>query len=340
MRRRAFLLSLLVCLALSASAQQLPILGVDAIGMTVADADRSVDFYSRVLHFTKVSDREFSGEEIEAAKGLFGARARVVRMRLGKEEIELTQYLAPEGKPFPQGTRANDRWFQHIAIIVRDMDKAYAELRQHNVRHASSGPQTLPDWNKNAGGIKAFYFRDPDGHFLELLQFPADKGETRWHRPGNELYLGIDHTAITVADTDRSIRFYRDDLGFIVAGTSENYGPEQERLNNVFGARLRITALRPPSGPKIELLEYLAPRDGRDYPTDSKSNDLLHWETRLHAASATAAYQQARKSRKSMISARPANYTGSQSEFLFRDPDGHVLAVSDTKREMANNDDR
>ena len=42
-----------------------------------------------------------------------------------------------------------------------------------------------------------------------------------------------------------------------VAGESENYGPEQERLNNVFGAHLRITALRAASGPGIELLEYL-----------------------------------------------------------------------------------
>ena len=43
-----------------------------------------------------------------------------------------------------------------------------------------------------------------------------------------------------------------------IAGTSENYGVEQEHLNNVFGARLRITALRAARGPGVELLEYLA----------------------------------------------------------------------------------
>lgn len=334
MMLRALMLLLALGLAFTAAGQQMPIVGVDAIGMTVSDIDRSVDFYSSVLHFKKTSDREFTGEEIENAKGVFGVRARIVRMQLGEEQIELTQYLAPEGRAFPQ-TRGNDRWFQHIAIIVRDMDQAYAELRKSNVRHGSSGPQTLPSWNKNAGGIKAFYFRDPDGHFLEMLQFPADKGDARWHRAGNDLFMGIDHTAIAVADTDQSLHFYRDELGFLVAGNSENYGTEQEHLNNVFGARLRITALKPPSGPKIELLEYLAPRDGHEYPADANANDLLHWETRVVVMNTTTAFQQAGELRISRVSARPGNYTTTSSEFLLRDPDGHVLAVSDSNNTAA-----
>jgi catechol 2,3-dioxygenase-like lactoylglutathione lyase family enzyme len=57
------------------------------------------------------------------------------------------------------------------------------------------------------------------------------------------LFLGIDHTAIVVWDTEASVKFYRDLLGLHVAGESENYGTEQEHLNNVFGAHLRITAL-------------------------------------------------------------------------------------------------
>ena len=63
-----------------------------------------------------------------------------------------------------------------------------------------------------------------------------------------------------------------------IAGTSENYGPEQERLNNVFGARLRITALRAERGPGVELLEYLAPRTGRAMPSDTLANDLWYWQ--------------------------------------------------------------
>jgi catechol 2,3-dioxygenase-like lactoylglutathione lyase family enzyme len=194
--------------------------------MTVSDMDRSVDFYSRVLSFRKVSDEELSGEAFERLFGVFAARARVVRMRLGDEEIELTEYLAPRGRPAPTDSRSNDRWFQHVAIIVSDMDRAYQTLRRHRVTHISPGPQRLPDWNPNARGIKAFYFRDPDGHPLELLQFPPDKGEPKWQR-SDRLFLGIDHTAIAVGDTERSLRFYQDLLGLRVAGESENYVPNR-----------------------------------------------------------------------------------------------------------------
>src|SRR4051794_32540178 len=133
--------------------------GVDAIGITVSDMGRAVDFYSKVLTFEKISDAEVSGENFEHLEGVFGLRMRVVRMRLGDEFIELTEFLAPKGRPIPIDSCSNDRWFQHIAIIVSDMDKAYAWLRQNKVEYASTEPQRLPDWNKNAAGISAFYFK-------------------------------------------------------------------------------------------------------------------------------------------------------------------------------------
>ena len=76
------------------------------------------------------------------------------------------------------------------------------------------------------------------------------------------LFLGIDHTAIVVSDTGKSLAFYRDLLGLRVAGESENYGVEQEHLNQVFGARLHITGLRAEHGPGIEFLEYITPPGG------------------------------------------------------------------------------
>jgi catechol 2,3-dioxygenase-like lactoylglutathione lyase family enzyme len=304
---------------------------VGAVGMTVDDMDRSVEFYANVLSFEKVSDVEVAGDDYERLQGVFGVRMRVVRMKLGDECIELTEYLAPKGRPLPADMRSNDRWFQHIAIIVSDMDRAYQWLRRHKVRHASTGPQRLPDWNKNAGGIQAFYFRDPDGHHLEVLQFPPDKGGPKWHRPSNKLFLGIDHTAIVVGDTDASLKFYRDALGLRVAGESENYGVEQERLNNVFGARLRITGLRAASGPGIEFLEYLAPRDGRPMPADERANDLMHWQTKLITRQADGAALRLRRGLFAFVSpgviALPEATLGFSRGFLARDPDGHVLQI-------------
>ncbi len=307
---------------------------VGAVGMTVSDMDRSIEFYSKVLSFEKVSDIEVAGQDYEHLEGVFGLRMRVVRMRLGDEFIELTEYLAPKGRPFPVDSRSNDRWFQHIAVITSDMEKAYAWLRQNKVEHASTGPQRLPDWNKDAAGIKAFYFRDPDRHYLEILQFPEGKGDPRWHQSGDKLFLGIDHTAIVVGNTDASLKFYQDVLGLHIAGTSENYGVEQEHLNNVFGAKLRITSLHAPNGgPGIEFLEYLAPRDGRPFPTDERANDLFHWQTTLAVASVDKLAQVLFVGKYSFVSSGAVSLgdgrLGLARALLVRDPDGHVMQLTE-----------
>jgi len=277
-----------------------------------------------VLGFREVADREVFGEEYEKLFGVFGVRLHAVRMQLGEEFIELMQFQTPRGRPLPVDSRSNDRWFQHVAIIVSDMDKAYAQLRQHRVRYASTAPQRLPDWNPNAGGIQAFYFRDPDDNHLEVLAFPPGKGHAKWQRK-DRLFLGIDHTAIVVRDTARSLAFYRDGLGLAVSGASENHGPEQEHLNNVQGARLRITALRGARGPGIEFLEYLAPRDGRDIPADSRVTDAWYWQINLAAAdpgTIALAPDISRISQQPTV--LPARELGAARGVIVRDPDGHA----------------
>ncbi len=275
---------------------------VDAVGaivITVADLDRSVAFYTEVLFFEKVGTSEAGGAT---------ASVRRARLRLGAESIELHEHRAPRGRPIPAGSRSNDRWFQHIAIVVNDMDQAFLWLRRHRVVPISAGPQRLPDWNPAAGGIRAFYFMDPDGHPLELIQFPPDKGDPRWQGPADRVFLGIDHTAIAAGDTEASLAFYRDRLGLRVAGRSENWGLEQERLSGVPGARVRITTLRAAAGPGVELLEYLAPRDGRPYPADARPGDLVHWRTVLAVRDLPAAARALQASRQSPAT-RPTSAT-------------------------------
>ena len=337
LRKRVFsaalALALWLALVPAAQAQTAPavVTAVDSVSITVSDMDRSVAFFTNVLSFQEVSDVEVWGEDYEHLEGLFGLRMRVVRMKLGDESIELKQFLAPRGRPIPVDSRSNDGWFQHIAIIVSNMERAYAWLRQHKVEHAYTGPQRLPDWNPNAGGIKAFYFKDPDGHALEVLWFPAGKGDPKWHRATDKLFLGIDHTAIVIRDTESSLRFYRDTLGMRVAGESENYGTDQEHLNNVLGARLRITALRAVGGPGIEFLEYLAPRDGKPYPLDTRANDLWSWQTHLTTADAEAAGQHLRGAKATFVSPGvvrlPKIELGFGKGLTVRDPDGHALQL-------------
>jgi catechol 2,3-dioxygenase-like lactoylglutathione lyase family enzyme len=327
----AIALTTILAFLISNAPAQVAVSHVESVGFTVSDMEKAIDFYTRVLPFEKVSDVETAGTEFEHLSGVFGARVRVVRLKLGGEELELTEYLTPQGRPVPVDSRSNDRSFQHVAIIVSDMDKAYAYLRANKIRHASTGPQTLPSYITGAAGIRAFYFRDFDSHVLEILSFPADKGSAKWHELAKtgKLFLGIDHTAIVVGDTDTSLKFYRDALGLTVAGESMNYGPEQEHLNNVFGARLHISGLKTHgAGINVEFLEYLAPTNGRPYPADSRSNDLWHWQTSFASDDIERFFGSYRPdfiSTGAILFDKPV--LGFRKASLVRDPDGHAVRL-------------
>jgi catechol 2,3-dioxygenase-like lactoylglutathione lyase family enzyme len=327
MRRPSLIAVLVVAVSVCAAHGAV---SVESIGMTVGDMDRAVEFYS-ALTFEKVSDVEILGDEFEHLEGVFGARARIVRMQLGSEYLDLTQYLAPPGRPIPVDSRSNDLWFQHVAIVVRDMERAFEKLRALKVQFVSTGPQTLPASIKAAAGIKAFYFRDPDQHNLEVIYFPPGKGDARWQEKTDKLFLGIDHTAIGTSNTEASLHFYRDLLGFRKAGESENFGTEQEHLNQVFGAHLRITGTRADAGPGVEFLEYLTPRDGRPRPADVHANDIVHWQTTIAADDLDILAKQLRDARVRFISpgvvAMPKDQIGFSKGALISDPDGHSVLL-------------
>jgi catechol 2,3-dioxygenase-like lactoylglutathione lyase family enzyme len=303
---------------------------VESVGMTVSDMDRAMEFYS-ALTFQKVSDVEVLGDEFERLEGVFGARMRIVRMQLGNEFLDLTQYLASPGRPIPVDSRSNDLWFQHIAIVARDMDEAFQRLRALKVQFVSTGPQTLPPSIKAAAGIKAFYFRDPDQHNLEIIYFPPGKGDPRWQGNTDKLFLGIDHTAIGISNTDASLKFYQDFLGLRKAGQSENFGTEQEHLNQVFGAHLLITGMRPASGPGIEFLEYLTPRDGRPRPADVRANDIVHWQTMIATDELDLLAKRLQDAHVPFVSpgvvAMPKDKAGFSKGALVSDPDGHSVLL-------------
>jgi catechol 2,3-dioxygenase-like lactoylglutathione lyase family enzyme len=312
---------------------------VARVGCTVSDLDRSVEFFTTVLDFRKIDEHEYAGDGLERLTGVFASRVRTATLILGDEEFELTQYLAPAGRAIPADSRSNDLWFQHVAIVVSDMDRAYARLREHGVGYVSSGPQTLPGTIPNAAGISAFYFKDPDGHVLELIHFPPGKGDPRWQRASDagdqhaaqRLFLGIDHTAIGVADTEASLGFYRDTLGLRVAGGSVNFGTEQEHLNGVFGCVVRITTLKPERGPAVELLEYVSPSGGRGFPADSRACDLWHWQITTRVGSVAGADRAAAELGASRVSAGVIEDAPGGPASMIRDPDGHAVVFTASK---------
>ncbi|NJL34332.1 MAG: VOC family protein [Chloroflexaceae bacterium] len=172
---------------------------VYSVGLTVSSIERVLVFYTDLLGMRRTHEGEVWGDGYERLTGVFGARLRVATLHLDDARVQLVQFVAPPGgRPIPLDSRSNDGWFQHIALVVGDMDGAYARARAQHVQHVSTAPQTLPDTIPNAAGIQAFYFRDEDGHNLEFIAYPPDKGDPRW-QGGGPVPFGIDHTAIAVA---------------------------------------------------------------------------------------------------------------------------------------------
>jgi catechol 2,3-dioxygenase-like lactoylglutathione lyase family enzyme len=298
--------------------------------LTVSNLDQAVAFYENALGFRKVGERAISDRNFDYLTGVFGTRVRTATLALGDEHIQLEQYVAPGGQPIPVDSRSNDLWFQHFAVVVSDMEAAYEHLRQAGVQSISSAPQTIPESNRAAAGIKAYKFKDPDGHPLELLWFPADKGRAKWH-DASRLFLGIDHSAIGISSTERSTAFYRDLIGLSVAGGSLNTGMTQEQLDNAFGAVVRITGLRPErdASPGLEFLQYLTPSGGRPAPGALRPNDLVVTRTVVEVDDLDALAARLQGNGVSFISPQPVAVAGEawSKALIVKDPDGHAVML-------------
>jgi catechol 2,3-dioxygenase-like lactoylglutathione lyase family enzyme len=306
------------------------------IGFTVADLERETEFFVKVLQFEKISDFRVAGSNYDKMQGVFNVHMRIVHLRLGEQIVELTSYISPPtGRPIPVPSYSNDLWFEHMAIVVRDMDAAYKLLLDANVRQISAQPITIPQSNPGAAGIRAIKFHDPEHHALELIYFPPGKGDLSWQRSSNRLMLGIDHTAMTVGSTEKSVAFYRDLLGLEVGGTTLNSGITQEVLDNLFNDTCVVTAMMPPlPPPHVEFLDYKTPPGGRSMPRDTRSNDLWHWQTTLATKDIGALADRLRRAGVQFITPDvvpiPQDVQGKlgfRKSIMVRDPDGHALRL-------------
>jgi len=303
---------------------------IRAIGLTVIDTEQSKDFYTQALGFEPVSDITVEGQDYSNLEGVAEAKIRIVTLQLGDEIIELMEYLNIEGKPIPIDSQSNDLWFQHLAIVVSDMDRAYAHLLSFPIDPISVEPQTIPPSNEASAGVRAFKFKDPNRHDLELIWFPPDKGKDKWHQNTARLFLGIDHSAIAIANTEQSLQFYRDLLGMQVNGGSLNSGETQARLDGLPEAEVKITELRPAQASLgIELLDYIAPANGRPMPSDWKSCDLAHMQLELVVNNIEQAVDMMRQNGVQFISPGLIQFTDSSYPYrkgcLVKDPNGHAM---------------
>lgn len=276
----------------------------------MADLDKSLAFYTKVLSFELVGICELNHASVAKLFNISdpATKAKIATLKLGEETFELMDFIEPEnGQKVPEDSKSNDLWFQHIAIVVSDMDAAYKIVNASGAEHVSTMPQTLPAYITAAAVIKAFYFQDPDGHNLEVIYFPIGKGNQKWQNKKDKIFLGINHTAIGSNTTVTFFKFYRDILGLKIAGLSAMQG---------IG---------------VELLDYVSPLGGRLYPKNTQANHLIHWHTIIQVENLTAIYDKLILEGYTIVSQGivPINDTvlKAQKGLMVRDPDGHAVLL-------------
>lgn len=287
------------------SRESLTVSRILRFSLTSADADGLSGFYERAFGFRRMSERREAGTGFERSGSVAGG-ATIVTLQLGGEQVEIVHYDIA-GAPYPAHALASDLTFQHLALVVADMQAAFERLSVLPgwTPISSSTPQRLP---QSSGNVTAFKFRDPEGHPLELLAFAAHNTPIQWQTTAHsQLFMGIDHSAISIRDTARSLAFYRQ-LGFHVDAQTLNEGPEQQRLDGLPEAQVAVTALRSaPTGPHLELLCYRSPRAAG--AVEMGNNDIAATRT--------------------VLATGPVRHMGGgpvAGERL-RDPDGHRLQL-------------
>ena len=270
-------------------------------GLTAGDARRLSEFYQAAFDCRLLNTDRLEGAAFETLMAARGGAHRIT-LGLGQQTIEILQFDTP-GRPYVKPLSPIENSFQHFALVVSDMDSAWRRLTTLPGWTAMTigGPQRLPP---RSGNVTAFKFRDPEGHPLELLEFPADSRPAYWSSLPSGLFLGIDHSALSVADVEASIDFYGR-LGLRVAARTLNHGPEQERLDGIVDPRVDVVALEPPTAtPHVELLHYRTTQPR--HPVTFHSNDLA--ATRLVMRTVRDVDEQTQGS-------------------LLRDPDGHLIEL-------------
>jgi catechol 2,3-dioxygenase-like lactoylglutathione lyase family enzyme len=292
------------------------------IERNTANLARAIAFYRDALGF-RIEEANAKPPAWTLLPGLCDTAPRCALLSLGAQVLALTEF--PAAAPYPTYSASNDLCFQHCAIVVDDMDAARERVMRHGAAPITrEGSQTLPPLT---GSVTAFKFRDPDGHPLELIAFPVGTGDPAWQSvraPGPT--LGIDHSAISVGDVERSILFY-ELLGLHAAARSVNHGIEQQRLDDLPDVEVDVIALEAATRtPHLELLGYRHPR-GRAVVSIHLADiaaDRLVWQAGnvdvLLGAITDGDFADA-------IVA--SGFIGGATVALLRDPDGHWLVLRD-----------
>ena len=149
------------------------ITGIHHFALTVADAERSIAFYTTLFGLEVLSDREVDRDYVERITAVEGAWVRIVHLRGYGKQVELLEYKRPRGaeraRPLPDAGSA------HLCFTSDDLDADARRLREAGAVFRSLPVETTSGPNR---GGRGFYLEDPDDNPVEVVQVAPSSGES------------------------------------------------------------------------------------------------------------------------------------------------------------------
>jgi catechol 2,3-dioxygenase-like lactoylglutathione lyase family enzyme len=301
--------------------------GVSYVGIGVSDIEESLTFYRDILGFKEVLfDYEGALSEPDFAPGTGEVKARVVMLRnpnvtpIAQGMIELVQVLPPH-VAHPQ--TAEYEWGNiGIAEVCQDV-RNIEEVSRVMVEKGFKIVMPIAYAILSGEELKYCYFRSPERVLLELIE---------WHMykefGGTPRLNAINHIAIGVTDLEKSLRFYKDILGFkeVIFDCGDAIAPPF-----VPGPAPRIREILLANeycGAWIELYQHKAPYNpGRASP---RWGDIGLMEFAIHVSNIQKEYDRLQREGVEFLSPPQTIEFSSSKEWQYtylREPDGLRLLM-------------
>jgi catechol 2,3-dioxygenase-like lactoylglutathione lyase family enzyme len=132
-------------------------------GLWVSDIDAILPFYQEVLGLEVLFDSGvMSAPFVEPLTGVSDAKVRTVVLHKDGQSWEFLQMVSPPGRSVPKDFPYAHVGRGHVCFEIEDIEAAYTRLEEEGIRFVCE-PLAMP-------GIKMFYFEDPGGNRVEMVQ--------------------------------------------------------------------------------------------------------------------------------------------------------------------------
>jgi predicted enzyme related to lactoylglutathione lyase len=311
-----------IAAALFLSSVSAQVVGVGNFSHIVANSDRAIVFYRDVIGLEMAGKPgEFSpNPAIMNLGNTPGAQSRATMLRVPGSElgVEIIEYKDIDRKPAQP--RFQDPGAATLILTVRDMDAIVARVKKAggHINSAGGVPATI------AGGGKAIFIQDPDGFFIELSQ-RAPSPETT--APATANIIG-GNFEIMVADTGKTLRLYKEALGFELQQPSTAFDGNKLLMDTAGtpGAQFRRSVAQIP-GTKVSMA-FLEFKDIDRKPIKTRTQDPGTPILQLRVKDVDAMLKAWKTAGGEIVSTNGEPATiGTNKIVLLRDPNGLMLEI-------------